>query len=163
MNRADKSDKNHFFKITAVNVDIKNMAIKVKQSNHKLLFGLFKSLALKVLRPVIQKAVEKQVRDNVHKLDGMLFSVKKEADRAAEEAKNNPDPENIENIYQRYFNAFQRELQKGQQKKEKVEAKAADTKVSSTWPDLKSSCCSALTEASDFVSASRGCITRRGF
>lgn len=114
------------------------MAIKVKQSNHKLLFGLFKSLALKVLRPVIQKAVEKQVRDNVHKLDGMLFSVKKEADRAAEEAKNNPDPENLENIYQRYFNAFQRELQKGQKKKEDVEAKAADTKVSSKYRGLTS-------------------------
>ncbi|KAF2161296.1 hypothetical protein M409DRAFT_28335 [Zasmidium cellare ATCC 36951] len=129
METADKSDKNHFFKITAVNVDIKNMAIKVKQSNHKLLFGLFKSLALRVLRPVIQKAVEKQVRDNVHQLDALLFSVKKEADRAAEEAKNNPDPENLENIYQRYFNAFQREIQKGQKKKEQIQEKAADTKV----------------------------------
>ncbi|KAK4505696.1 hypothetical protein PRZ48_003661 [Zasmidium cellare] len=129
METADKSDKNHFFKITAVNVDIKNMQIKVKQSNHKLLFGLFKSLALRVLRPVIQKAVEKEVRENVHKLDGLLFSVKKEADRAAEEAKANPDPENLENIYQRYFNAFQRELQKGQKKKEDLQAKAADTKV----------------------------------
>lgn len=134
------------------------MAIKVKQSNHKLLFGLFKSLALKVLRPVIQKAVEKQVRDNVHKLDGILFSVKKEADRAAEEAKNNPDPENLENIYQRYFNAFQRELQKGQKKKEDVEAKAADTKVSTTCPALTSPNCSASTEALDLVLASFECI-----
>ena len=59
----------------------------------------------------------------------MLYRVKKEADRAAEEAKNNPDPENIQNIYQRYFNAFQKQMAKGQQKKEELKEQAADKKV----------------------------------
>ena len=126
METADKSDKNHFFKINTVTVDIKNMNIKVKQSNHKLLFGLFKSLALKVMKPVIQKVVEKQIRDNVTKADALLFKVKQEADRAAEQAKANPDPDNVQNIYQRYASAFQREMQKGKEKKDEA---TADKKV----------------------------------
>jgi len=129
METADKSDSQHFFKINTVVVDIKNMNIKVKQSNHKLLFGLFKPLLLKVMRPVIQKVVEKQLRDNLHQLDAMLFRVKKEADRAQEEAKNNPDPEHIQNMYQRYFTAFQQQLQKAQQKKDEMAQANADKKV----------------------------------
>lgn len=126
METADKNDSAHFFKINSVVVDIKNMNIKLKQSNHKLLFGLFKPLLLKVMRPVLQKVVEKQIRDNIQQVDALLFRVKKEADRAQEEAKNNPDPEHIQNMYQRYFSAFQQQMQKGQQKKEEV---SSDKKV----------------------------------
>ncbi|CAK1361887.1 hypotheticalsprotein [Cercospora beticola] len=129
METADKKDRSHFFKINTINVDVKNVNIKVKQSNHKLLFSLFKPVLLKVLRPVIQKVVEKQVRDSVQQLDGLLWEVKQEVDRAVEEAKNNPDPENLQNIYQRYFNAFQKQMQKGQQKKEAAKEKAKETSV----------------------------------
>ncbi|KAF7194482.1 hypothetical protein HII31_04287 [Pseudocercospora fuligena] len=129
METADKNDRQHFFKINTVSVDIKNMDVKVKQSNHKLLFKLFKPVLFKVLRPVIQKTVEKQVRDAVTKADAFLYQVKQEVDRVTEEAKNNPDPENLENIYQRYFNAFQKQLQKGEKKKEEAKEKAAQTNV----------------------------------
>lgn len=129
METADASDRAHFFKINNVTVDIKNMNIKLKQSNHKLLFALFKPLLLKVMRPVIQKVAEKQIKDNVQKLDAMLYRVKKEADRAQEEAKNNPDPDHIQNMYQRYFNAFQQQMQKGQEKKEQAKEATADKKV----------------------------------
>lgn len=129
METADPSDKSHFFKINTVKVDLKNMNIKLKQSNHKVLFGLFKPLLFKVLKPVIQKVVEKQIRDNVQQLDALLHTVKVEADRAQEEAKNNPDPENLQNIYQRYFTAFQNQLTKAQKKKEELKASAAEKKV----------------------------------
>lgn len=129
METADKTDKQHFFKISKVSVELNNLNIKLKQSNHKLLFGLFKPLLFKVIKPVIQKAVEKQIRDSVTKADAFLFQVKKEADRATEEAKNNPDPENIQSIYQRYFNAFQKQMSKGDQKKKELEAKKDQTKV----------------------------------
>lgn len=129
METADKTDKEHFFKIKTVTVELKNLNIKLKQSNHKLLFGLFKPLLFKVLRPVIQKAVEKQIRDSVSKADAFLFQVKKEVDRATEEAKNNPDPENLQNIYQRYFNAFQKQMSKGEQKKQDLQAKKDQTQV----------------------------------
>lgn len=123
METADgKSDRAHFFKINTVDVDIKNMDIKLKQSNHKLLFKLFKPLLFKVLRPVIQKAVETQVRQNVQKLDGICWEAKKEADRAEAEAKRNPDPENIQNMYQRYFTALQKQFTQGKEKKEEVQA-----------------------------------------
>jgi hypothetical protein len=129
METADKSDKQHFFKISKVSVELKNLNIKLKQSNHKLLFGLFKPLLFKVLRPVIQKAVEKQIRDSVTQADAFLYQVKQEVDRAVEEAKNNPDPENLQNIYQRYFTAFQKQMTKGEQKKKELEAKKDQTKV----------------------------------
>lgn len=120
--KQNKSDQAHFFKINHVDVDIQHMNIKLKQSNHKLLFNLFKPLLFKVIRPVIQKAVETQVRQNVQKLDGLLYAAKQEADRAAAEAKRNPDPENVQNIYQRYFNALQKQFTQGQKKKEEVKA-----------------------------------------
>lgn len=127
METADKSDKQHFFKINTVDVDIKHMNIKLKQSNHKLLFNLFKPILFKVIRPVIQKVAEKQIRENVTKLDAYLHKVKLEADRVAEEVKNDPNPEKkVENVYQRYFNAFQREMQKSKDKKEELKAKADD-------------------------------------
>lgn len=122
METSDKADKAHFFKINHIDVDIQHLNIKLKQSNHKVLFGLFKPLLLKVMRPALQKIVEQQVRDNVQKLDSMLFAAKQEADRAEAEAKRNPDPENIQNIWQRYFTAFQKQATKGQQKKEEVKA-----------------------------------------
>ncbi|KAI7110890.1 hypothetical protein KC337_g19227, partial [Hortaea werneckii] len=36
METADKGDKEHFFKINNVTVDVQNMSLKLKQSNHKL-------------------------------------------------------------------------------------------------------------------------------
>ncbi|ORY17119.1 hypothetical protein BCR34DRAFT_583883 [Clohesyomyces aquaticus] len=129
METADKDDKIHYFKINKVSTDISNLKIKLKQSNHKLLFGLFKPLLLKVMRPVIQRVLEKQIKDSVNQLDGMLYEVKMEADRAAEEAKRNPDPENLQNIYQRYASAFQQKAMQGKQKKEQIQERTKDTKV----------------------------------
>jgi len=129
METADKDDKIHYFKINKVTTDVSNLKIKLKQSNHKLLFGLFKPLLLKVMRPVIQRVLEKQIKDSVNQLDQMLYEVKVEADRAAEEAKRNPDPENLQNIYQRYASAFQHKIMQGKQKKEQIQERTKDTKV----------------------------------
>lgn len=121
---ADKSDNSHFFKVNKVDVDIQHINIRLKQSKHKLLFALVKPLLLKVMRPILQKVIEKQIRDQVHKLDGFCFQIKKEADKAAKEAKENPDQ--VGNIYQRYWNAFQQKLAEGKQKKDEV---ASDKQV----------------------------------
>lgn len=126
METADKTDRAHFFKVNHVDVDIKHMNIKLKQSNHKLLFGLFKPLLLKVMRPVITKVVEKLVKDKIQQLDALAYKVNQEAKKAEADAKNNPDPENIQNIYQRYYNAAQQQILQGKQKKDEV---AADKKV----------------------------------
>jgi hypothetical protein len=133
METADKARENHaqthFFKVTKVESDIKNLQIKMKKSNHKLLFNMFKPLLLKVMRPVIQKVLEKQIKDSANQLDGILFDIKTEADRAEAEAKRNPDPQNLQNMYQRYASAMQHRVMQGKQKKEQAKEKASDTQV----------------------------------
>ncbi|KAF2087834.1 hypothetical protein K490DRAFT_73335 [Saccharata proteae CBS 121410] len=126
---ADKTDRQNFFKITKVDVDVKNLKLKVKQSNHKLLFSLVKPILLKTMRPVIQKVLEKQIKDTFNQVDQILYSVNQEAERAKAEAKKNPDPENIQNIYQRYLSAAQKQFMKANQKKEQAKEAAADKKV----------------------------------
>lgn len=126
---ADKDDKIHYFKINKVSTDIKNLNIKLKKSNHKLLFSLFKPLLLKVLRPVIQRVLEKQIKDNVNELDALIYDIKREADHAKEEALQNPDPEHLQNMYQRYASAAQKRFLEAKQKKEKLQERAKDTHV----------------------------------
>lgn len=133
METADRARENnaqtHFFKVNKVETDIQNLQIKLKKSNHKLLFNMFKPLLLKVMRPVIQRVLEKQIKDSVNQLDGMLYDVKVEADKAEAEAKRNPDPENLQNIYQRYASAANSRIMQGKQKKEQLKEKTKDTQV----------------------------------
>ncbi|KAI8625639.1 hypothetical protein F5Y19DRAFT_261917 [Xylariaceae sp. FL1651] len=127
LSTADEKDKQHFFKIDNVDVDVKNLQIKLVKSNHKILFGLFKPIMLKVLRPVIQKTAEKQLKDQFNQFDQLLYLVKREADRALEEAR--ADPENVPNIYRRYLSAAQKQVLQGKQKAEEVADKLSDKKI----------------------------------
>lgn len=124
MSSADERDTQKFFKVDKVDVDIKHLQIKLAKSNHKLLFNLFKPLMLKVLRPGLQKALGKAIKDQFNKADALLWQIKQEADRALEEARG--DPENIPNIYSRYVSAAQKQMLLG---KQKAQAVAADKKV----------------------------------
>jgi hypothetical protein len=126
---ADKSDHQHFIKINKVNVDVKNVNIKLKKSSHKILFALAKPIILKALRPALQKALEKQIKDNVHQLDAILYEIKTEADKAAAEFQKNPDPENAQNIYQRYATAANNKILQGKQKKAQLQERTKDSKV----------------------------------
>lgn len=124
LSTADEKDKQHFMKVDSVDVDVNHLQIKLVKSHHKLLFGLFKPLLLKVLKPVIQKTAEKQIKEQFNKFDQLLYQVKQEADRALSEASR--DPENAPNIYNRYVQAAQKQFLQG---KKKAEAVAADKKV----------------------------------
>merc|ERR1712093_137230 len=139
MSTAEKKDRQNFFKVDKVDVDVKNFNIKLKQSKHKVLFAIGKPMMLKVMRPALQKALEKVIKDKFNEFDAMAYKVKVEADRAIEEAKE--DPENAPNIYQRYVNALQKQILQG---KQKAEAVAADKKVNvamtqhdSNFPNIK--------------------------
>ncbi|KAI1326688.1 hypothetical protein F5Y16DRAFT_374384 [Xylariaceae sp. FL0255] len=131
LSTADKKDKQHFFKIDNIDVDVKNLKIKLVKSNHKLLFGLFKPIMLKVLQPVVQKTAEKQIKEQFNKFDHILYLIKKEADRALADAQQNP--EQVPNIYRRYVDAAQKQVLQGKQKAQEtaaaVAAEAADKKV----------------------------------
>jgi len=117
-----ESDRQHFFKITKVDVDIKNVNIKMKKSEHKILFALAKPILLRALRPGIQKVLEKQIKDNAHQLDVILYEIHQEAKQAELDARNNPDPENVHNIYQRYITAARNRFTQTKQKTKKAVA-----------------------------------------
>jgi hypothetical protein len=114
MSTPDEKDRQNFFKIDKVDIDIKQLKIKLVKSNHKLLFGLVKPLMLKVLRAPLQKAMEKAIKDQCNQLDSILYQVKLEADRVNDEAKS--DPANAPSIYQRYAQAWQKRMLQGKQK-----------------------------------------------
>ena len=139
METADASDRQHFFKINTVSVDVKHLKIKMKQSNHKLLFNIFKPLLLTVLRPVVQKVLEKQIRDSVTQADAMAYEIHKEVERAKVQAKNNP--EDVQNIYSRYVSAAQKKMAEGKQKTADVasnkKANVAMTQYDSIFKDIK--------------------------
>lgn len=139
METADSKDRHNFFKVDKVDVSIKNMNIILKQSNHKLLFKMFKPLLLKVMNPVIQKAVEKQVRDSVAQLDSFLWSVHQEATKAKEQIKE--DPEQAPNFYQRYAQAMEARITQAKQKKDEVtsdkQVNMAVTQHDSLFPQIK--------------------------
>jgi len=120
----DEKDSHSFFKVEKVDVDVKNLNIKLVKSSHKMLFNLFKPLMLKVLRPGMQKALEKAIKDQAKRLDSLLFQIKQEADRALEQAREEPD--SAPNIYNRYVTAAQKRVLQGKQKAQEV---AADKKV----------------------------------
>ncbi|RWA06266.1 hypothetical protein EKO27_g8833 [Xylaria grammica] len=127
LSTADPKDTQHFFKVDKVDVDVKHLNVKLVKSKHKLLFGLFKPIMLKVMRPVVQKTAEKQIKDQFNQMDQALYLIKQEADRALEEAR--ADPENAPNIYRRYVSAVQKQMLQKKQKAEQLAAKTADKKV----------------------------------
>lgn len=138
MSTADAKDSQNFFKVNKVDVDVKHLSIKLSKSKHKLLFNLFKPIMLRVLRPAIQKAMEKAIKDRINQVDGLLYQIKQEADRALDEARD--DTENIPNIYSRYVTAAQKKMLQGKQKAEAVTADKkvnyAVTKEDSMFPDI---------------------------
>merc|ERR1711964_534858 len=79
---AHNNDRTKFVVVDKVDVQVKNLQIKIKQSNHKLLFGIAKPLLLKVMRPAIQKVIEKQIRDAFEQGDAYAWSIHQEAQNA---------------------------------------------------------------------------------
>ena len=139
METADASDRQHFFKIDKVTVDVKNLNIKLKKSKFKLLFAIFKPLLFGIVRPAVAKLLEKQIKDSVHQADGYAYEIYKEAERAGKQVQN--DPDSAPNIYSRYANAVQKKAMQGKQKSQEV---AADKKVNvaltqhdSIFPNVK--------------------------
>lgn len=139
METADKSDRQHFFKINTVTVDIKSLTIKLKQSKHKTLFNIFRPLMFAILRPAVGKVLEKLIKDQVHNADAKAYAVYQEAERASKAARNSP--EDAPNIYSRYVTAAQKTFTKKQQKAQDdsadKKANVAMTQMDSIFPQIK--------------------------
>ncbi|KAI3329555.1 hypothetical protein F4824DRAFT_381410 [Ustulina deusta] len=126
LSTADPKDRQHFFKVDKVDADVQHLKVKLVKTKHSLLFGLFKPIMLKLMRPMVQKIAEKQIKDQFNQMDQTLYLIKQEADRALEEAL--ADPEHAPNIYRRYVNAVQKQMLQNKQKAQQAAAKV-DKKV----------------------------------
>ncbi|KAF1815544.1 hypothetical protein P152DRAFT_188737 [Eremomyces bilateralis CBS 781.70] len=140
----DLRGRHKFFKVNRVRVDINGFDVKLKRSNHKLLFALVKPLLFKVMRPALTKIIEKQIKDSANQLDGFLYDIHTEAKRAEADYKRNPDPEQARNIYQRYADAANKRFMQGKRKAERAKAATEDKKVNmavtqqeSIFPNIK--------------------------
>jgi len=90
----------------------------------------------------------------------MIYQIHKEATQAKIDAKRNPDPENLQNIYQRYMSAAKQRMTQAKQKKENVQKSLEDkkfnmamTKQDSIFPniDLPSGISTKATEYKEFA------------
>ncbi|RAL01049.1 uncharacterized protein BO80DRAFT_425031 [Aspergillus ibericus CBS 121593] len=137
---AQKEDRQNYIKVDKVTVKIDSFNIKLKQSKHKTLFTIFKPLLFRVVRPTLQKVLEKQIRDAFAKGDAFAYDIHSEAKKAQEAS--SQDPANAPNIYSRYLDAFRA---RNEDKKRKAQDIAQrDTKVQtattlheSLFPEIK--------------------------
>lgn len=104
-----KSEKQHYFKLDKVSVSIKNMDIKLKKSNHKALFAIFKPMLFRVVRPALTKVIEGQIREAFTQADAYCYDIQAEAKKAQEAARE--DPENAPSIFSRYADAMRARAQ----------------------------------------------------
>lgn len=128
----DTPDRRQFMVVDNIDISIKNLAIKIKKSNHKLLFSIAKGLVLKLFRPAIEKAIEKVVKDQINNADRQAYGIYSEVQRGKEAAKQNP--EEAGNIFQRYTNAFQQKLTEKKQKADKA-SQRTDVNIALTKED----------------------------
>jgi hypothetical protein len=87
LSTAQPEDRHNFFRVDKVDVDVQNFNIKVKKSKHKALFSIFKPLMIKLIRPGLQKVLEKQIKDQFSQFDALAYEIKKEADRTKREVR----------------------------------------------------------------------------
>lgn len=114
---AQKGDSRHFFKVDNVSVSIKNMSIKLRKSNHKILFAIFRPMLFSIVRPALESVLTKQIRDAFLNGDEFAYKVHLEAKRAEEAA--NDDPENKRNAYTRYMDAVRARLEAKKEEEKK--------------------------------------------
>ncbi|KAJ0420105.1 hypothetical protein BJY00DRAFT_143092 [Aspergillus carlsbadensis] len=138
--KAQKKDRQNFVKLDKVTVKVDDIDIKLKKSKHKVLFTVFKPMLFRVVRPVIQRVLEQQIRDAFSKGDAFAYDVHQEAKRVKGQVQENP--EDAPNIYNRYINALRGKMEEG--KRQAQQAAQRDTKVQTTttlkgslFPDIK--------------------------
>ena len=150
METADNgSSKTHFFNVSDVKVQVKNFDIKLKQSNHKLLFLLGKPFLVRAMRPALQIVLESAIKQKARELDGLAYDIHREAQRASRDAAANPvEGADAKSAYQHYWNAAHtRWLQRRERAKTEKEADEAAgrakkfnmamTQDDSIFPDVK--------------------------
>ncbi|MBE3048163.1 DUF4449 domain-containing protein, partial [Candidatus Bathyarchaeota archaeon] len=141
---AQKKDAEHLFKVGKVDVDIKHLKIKLVESRYKMPFNLIQPVLMKVLNPVITKAVEKALKQQFQQWDRAAWEIKQDADKTLIESRAATDGKRP-HMYSRYFDSMKKYMseQKEEQKK-KAASKTADKKINiaytlqdSIFPNIK--------------------------
>ncbi|EEH03671.1 conserved hypothetical protein [Histoplasma capsulatum G186AR] len=122
----------NLFKLENISVNIKNLQIKIKKSNHKLLFTIFKPLLYGAVRPAVEKVLEQQIRDCFIRGDRFAYAVHSEAQRAWKAARSSP--QESQTIYSYYVDAVRKQVMAMRKKaaEKKGAVKERDTKVNLT-------------------------------
>ncbi|KKZ61692.1 hypothetical protein EMCG_03801 [[Emmonsia] crescens] len=124
---SDSTDS--LFKPEKISVNVNNLQIKLKKSNHKFLFAIFKPLLYGAVRPAVEKVLEKQIRDSFIRGDRFAYAVHNEAQRAWKAARSNPQESHT--IYSYYVDALRKQVMDMRKKADEKKATATkrDTKV----------------------------------
>jgi len=80
------------------------------------------------MRPAIQKILEAAIKQKATELDGIIYEINREAKQAQHDALNNPDPENVKNIYQRHWDAANSRWSRMKEKKAAVQKQVEQSK-----------------------------------
>lgn len=110
---------NRISKLEKVTVNIRNLKIILKKSNHKTLFAIFKPLLMSILKPAITKAAEVQIRTSFDQIDEQLWLVQSEYNKAKEDAEKQSSEESP-NAANMYIQAIQRRFSKLRENKKQT-------------------------------------------
>jgi hypothetical protein len=148
METAEAGNRTHFFTVSNVKVQVKNFDIKLKKSNHKLLFLIGKPFLVRAIRPALQLVLEHAIKEKARELDALAYDIHREAKQATRDAAANPDADgDVKSMYQQYWNAAharwlqQRKRSKAAQQADEAAGKGkrfnmAMTQQDSIFPDI---------------------------
>lgn len=117
-------DRASVFSVKDVTIKIDNMAFKLRNTKHNLLYGFVAKTATSLIKNAIAKAIEKAIREALVQLDQQLTDIRE----AANEGARRDDSTRLQAVRER-----------AQQKKEKADAnkEKAKAKVNERQPEFK--------------------------
>ncbi|KAK9486198.1 hypothetical protein V1527DRAFT_423054 [Lipomyces starkeyi] len=128
LSTTDSKNRNSFFNVDNVEVKIKDLEVKLKKSNHKLLFSIFRPLLIAVAKPGLKRVLQKQILETFDQLDETAYKIHLDKKRIEADMRQNPDVEKEPSTFQMYLDAAKSEILRQNQKEREMEAKGTKPK-----------------------------------
>ncbi|KAK9374244.1 uncharacterized protein V1513DRAFT_446467 [Lipomyces chichibuensis] len=129
LSTAESKNRNSFFNVDNVEVKIKDLEVKLKKSNHKFLFTIFRPLLIAVAKPGLKRVLQKQIRETFDQLDETAYKIHLNKKRIAADMRQNPDVEKEPSALQMYLDAAKSEILREKEKKREMELKGTKPEV----------------------------------
>ncbi|KAK9366573.1 hypothetical protein V1509DRAFT_629410 [Lipomyces kononenkoae] len=110
LSTVSSTSRNAFFNVEKVEVKIKDLDVRLKKSNHKMLFTIFRPLLITIVKPGLTHALQKQVRETYNQLDEAAYNIHNNKRRIAADIRKNPDIEEEPSTLQLYWDAAKSEI-----------------------------------------------------